>query len=178
MALKINKTIGTDRGITNVGYVRIEDLQIYSKTGKLIVRPEIYQNKEAANRASQYEWREYDNKFSAVENPSRFQSKTYEIKEVYQYYLTSSVTKERDFERWEEVSHSIDTLIEDEENPGVYVTQSVLQYSSELVSGSEEYETVIPDISIITGSNVYEFAYSMLKDSLEDTFGVGTIEDV
>lgn len=178
MALKINKTIGTDRGITDEGYVRIEDLQIHAKKGKLFVRPEIYQNQEAAISASQYEWRDYDNKFSAVINPSRFQASSYEIKEVYQYYLTSSVTKERYFERWEEVSQSVDTIVEDSENPGVYVTQSALQYSSELVSGSEEYETVIPDISIVTGSNVYDFAYAMLKDSLEETFGVGTIEDV
>ena len=47
MALKITKSIGTDKGITNEAYVRIADYQI-SKSGNANFRIQLYLNETDA----------------------------------------------------------------------------------------------------------------------------------
>lgn len=173
MGLVINKQIGTDRGITNDAYVRIQRLEYNSKTGILTINPMVYINSDAALSASREEYR--------PDNPSMldeiYGAKNVNIKNEYIYPITSSKTIEVPYVRTEMVSESVTITIPDPNNPDNEITSSSWTYTTHVVSGSEEEIIPIIDNSIITQTSIYEFAYPLLKADLEIIFGEGTIQN-
>ena len=152
MALEIQKQIGTSRGITSEGYVRIESFEFRKSTGFLRVTPTLYLNEGAA----------------AVEE---WEAKSYEVKEEYVFHLTESQVRTREYLRVETVSESVESIVPDPENPENMITQSSWTYDTVNVSGSEEYTATVISTNAITGSTIYDFAYPLLKVELKSIFG-------
>jgi hypothetical protein len=174
MALLINKQIGTDRGITSEGYVRIQTFEYSAKTGILRVNPKLYMSSDAALSASNEEYK--------PEHPSTldeiYAAKNISIKDEYQYPITSSRTIEVPYTRSQMVSESVNITIPDPNDPNNEITSSSWTYTNEIVSGSEEKIIGIIDNTVITQLPIYEFVYPLLKADLEIVFGEGTIQDV
>lgn len=174
MALLINTQIGTDRGITSEGYVRIQRLEYSSKTGVLTINPMLYVNSDAALSASNEEYK--------PDSPSilddLYGAKNVNVKKEYKYPITSSRTIDVPYVRSEMVSESVTITIPDPNNPDNEITSSSWTYTNQIVSGSEEKVIGIIDNSVITQSSIYDFAYPLLKADLEIVFGEGTIQDL
>jgi hypothetical protein len=174
MALLINTQIGTDRGITSEGYVRIQRLEYSSKTGVLTINPKLYVSPDAALSASREEYK--------PDSPSMldeiYGAKNTNVKDEYKYPITSSRTIDVPYVRAQMVSESVTITIPDPSNPENEITSSSWTYTNHIVSGSDEKVIGIIDNSIITQTSIYEFAYPLLKADLELSFGNGTIQDI
>ena len=167
MALEIQKQIGTSRGITSEGYVRIESFEFRKSNGLLRVNPTLYLNAGAAVSASQDLFDEHSPAMLVEE----WEAKSFEVKETYTFHLTESQIRTRDFLRVETVSQSVDQMVPDPDNPGSEITQSSWTYDTVNVSGSEEYTANVISTNAITGSSIYDFAYPLLKAELKEVFG-------
>jgi hypothetical protein len=173
MALKINKQIGTSKGITSEGYVRIESFEFRKQNGFLRVYPVMYLNEGAASSASQ----DLFDAHSPAMLVEEWEAKNYEINDVYTFHLTESQVRTRDFLRVETVSQSVDQMIPDPDNPGAEITQSTWEYDTVTVSGSEEYTTDVISTNAIDSVSIYAFAYPLLKAELNTKFGSANVED-
>lgn len=171
MALIINKSIGTSKGITDEGYVRIESFEFRKNLGYLRVFPVLYMNKGAASSASFDEYE--DNRPDAT--GLEWKASNDDIKEIYKFPVTESVVNTRDFERTYLVSHSVDVMVPDPANPGTEITQSTIDYRNETVTGSEEYTTHLISTNPISSGSIYDFAYPLLKERLNVVFGSGSV---
>lgn len=167
MALEIQKQIGTSRGITSEGYLRIESFEFRKQTGLLRVNPVLYLNEHHAKSASQDLFDEH----SPAMLTEEWEAKSYEVKEQYVFHLTESQVRTRDYLRVETVSESIEQIVPDPENPENDITQSSWTYDTVNVSGSEEYTAEVISTNAITGSSIYDFAYPLLKYEMEQIFG-------
>jgi len=174
MALHINTQIGTDKGITSDGYVRINRFEIQKDRGLIRVFPKLYMSADTAASASAIDF--------DLHNPSytnnQWDAKNHLIKEEYQFPMTSSVVREREYTRTELVSSSVEQEVPDPDNPGEVITESVWNYENQIVSGTEEYTVDIVDNSAITGSSIYEFAYPLLAYELGVHFGFDNVENI
>ena len=173
MALIINKSIGTSKGITDEGYVRIESFEFRKNLGYLRVYPVLYMNEGAASSASYDEYE--DNRPDATNVDWKASSDS--VNEVYKFPVTESIVKTRDFERTYLVSHSVDVMVPDPTNPGTEITQSTIDYRNETVSGSEEYTVHLISTNPISSGSIYDFAYPLLKAKLNEEFGSGSVID-
>lgn len=174
MALHINTQIGTDKGITSDGYLRIEEIDINAKTGVVRVRPTLYMSPDAAVSASGDEFDPYNPSYTNNE----YTANNHLVEREYKFSLTSSVVREREFTRVETVSSSYEEEIVDVANPNETITETRWTYANEIVSGTEEYTVAIVDNSAITGSSVYAFTYPLLKYELGTKFGFDNIDDI
>lgn len=167
MALEIQKQIGTSRGITSEGYVRIESFEFRKSNGTLRVYPTLYLNDGAASSAS----RDLFDEHSPAMLVEEWEAKSYEVKEVYSFHLTESQVRSREFLRVETVSSSVEQMVPDPEDPENMITQSSWTYDTVNVSGSEEYTADVITTNALTGSSIYDFAYPLLKTELKEVFG-------
>jgi len=172
MGLIINTQIGTNRGITDEGYVRIEKYEVDTYNGFLRVYPNLYLSSASAAEAKQDEWVRY----SAVENRDDKECASVQLKNEYLFPLTSSEVRTRYEVVSQTVSSSVETMVPNPDGPGE-VTSSHWEYDNQEVSQSIEYTASVIDTSHITGSSIYEFAYPLLKAELAIEFGVGNILD-
>jgi hypothetical protein len=89
MGLKINKVIGTNRGITSESYVRIERYDINKHVGNISIDIGLYQNKDIAQSASLYE---YKNPYFGLQYPdSQYISNNVDVSIRYIFPVTSSL---------------------------------------------------------------------------------------
>jgi hypothetical protein len=173
MALEITKQIGTSRGITSEGYVRIESFEFRKQSGFLRVYPVMYMNEHEAASAS----RDLFDEHSPAMLTEEWEAKNYEIPEHYVFHLTESQVRSREYLRVETVSESVDQMIPDPENPGQEITQSSWVYDTVNVSGSEEYTADVISVSAISDTSIYDFAYPLLKAELNQVFGAANVSD-
>jgi len=174
MALHINTQIGTDKGITSDGYVRINRFEIEKDRGLIRVFPKLYMSLDAATSASNID---YDLNNPAYTN-NQWEAKNHLIKDIYNFPITSSVVREREYTRTQLVSASVEQEVPDPDNPGQVITESVWNYENQIISGTEEYNVDIIDNSAITGSSIYEFAYPLLAYELGVHFGFDNVENI
>ena len=173
MALEITKQIGTSRGITSEGYVRIESFEFRKQNGLLRVNPVMYMNEHEARSASQDLFDEHSPAMLVEE----WAAKNYEIAETYTFHLTESQIRSRDYVRVETVSESVEQSVPDPENPGQEISQSSWVYDTVTVSGSEEYTADVISVSAISDTSIYDFAYPLLKTELKQIFGAANVSD-
>ena len=173
MTLKITKQIGTSRGITSNGYVRIESFEFRKGNGFLRVYPIMYMNEHEAASAS----RDLFDEHSPAMLPEEWEAKNFEINEVYTFHLTESQVRSREYLRVESISSSVDQMIPDPENPGQEITSSYWEYDSITISGSEDYAADVISVNAITGSSIYNYAYPLLKAELKNVFGDANVSD-
>jgi hypothetical protein len=91
MALKINKLIGTNRGITSEGYVRIEKYNINKHVGTLMINVGLYQNQQIAESASLNSYPSPFVIFSSDTPNGTYLSQNVDVKSTYIFPLSSSV---------------------------------------------------------------------------------------
>ncbi len=90
MGLKINKLIGTNKGITSESYVRIEKYGINKYTGRLTVGVALYQNQQIAESASLFEYP--SSVYYYMEDPNQnFTSENINVNKTYSFPLSSSI---------------------------------------------------------------------------------------
>jgi len=171
MALLINKTIGTNRGTTDSAYVRIERFEIDSYTGTMRVFPTLYMNADAAASASTSEFNEYN----PAPTKEQYGCSNIDVADTYKFYLTSSIEATRTVEVTQEVSSSHEIEIPEGTGSRTEVTWTT-EISTSMVD--ETYMKPMVDVSAITGSTVYDFAYPLLKYELKQVFGSGNVEDI
>jgi hypothetical protein len=174
MALEITKQIGTSRGITSEGYVRIESFEFRKQNGTLRVYPIMYLNEHEAASAS----RDLFDDDSPAMLTEEWEAKNYEIPEYYKFHLTESQVRSREYVRVETVSESVDQSVPDPENPGQEITQSSWVYDTITVSGSEDYDADVISTAAISEVSIYDFAYPLLKTELKQVFGSDSVIDV
>lgn len=172
MGLIINTQIGTDRGITSEGYVRIEKYEVDTYNGFLRVYPNLYLNSTEADEAKSDVW----DRYTAVEGRSSKQCTSVQLKKEYLFPLTSSEVRTKYEIVSQTVSSSVDIMIPNPDGPGE-ITSSNWMYDNVEVSESIEYTADIIDTSYITGSSIHTFAYPLLKSELGIQFGIDNISD-
>jgi hypothetical protein len=91
MALKINTEIGTNKGITNEGYIRIERYNINKHVGSLTVDVGLYQNQSVAESASIIVYPPPHIHFAASLPNNSYLSQNVNVNTTYTFPLTSSV---------------------------------------------------------------------------------------
>lgn len=91
MGLKINTEIGTNKGITNEGYVRIEKYDINKHVGTLNVDVGLYQNQSIAQSASLIEFPTSDIYIFEKYPNSSYLSQNIDVKSTYTFPLTASI---------------------------------------------------------------------------------------
>ena len=175
MALLINTQIGTDRGITSEGYVRIESFNYNAHNGVMVVSPKLYLDVVAAESASAVL---NDTYYTPTMYSGQFVANNLNVKNEYTFYVTSSFEAETYFERPGIVSSSVEITTPDPANPGEMITSSQWVFENVTLSGSEAYTKSVVDNSALVSSSIYDFAYPLLKYELEVAFGEGTIEDL
>lgn len=175
MALKINKQIGTNKGITSEGYVRIENISLVAKQGILKVNTLLYINEDAALSASKNdEVREVSARM--VDND--WQAENVDVKFTYEFPLTRTEVRTREYARYEDVSQSVEYYYPNPDDPSEMLTGSRWEHSSNWVTGSESYTANVVDLTSVVENSIYDVAYPLLKVKLEESFGVGIIENV
>jgi hypothetical protein len=173
MALIINTSIGTSKGITDEAYIRIESFEFRKNLGYIKVFPTLYMNSGSAASAS---YEEYDDNRPDAAN-EELKAKNDNIAEIYKFAVTESITRTRDFSRTYLVSESVDVMVPDPSNPGTEITQSNIDYRNQTITGSEDYTTDLISTNPISGISIYDFAYPLLKAKLEESFGDGNVID-
>lgn len=167
MALKITKSIGTDKGITNEAYVRISDYQI-SKGGIANFRIQLFLNQSEATPID-------NNMFSYEQNIARNQ----QIGDYLSIPLNKEVEKtltRKVFRAVEtEVTRTRTVVAEDG-------TESTEEYTAtEFVNTEvdEDYTVTVtvPDLSSAEGVDIFAFGYGHLKAKLVSLFTAAKVED-
>jgi len=160
MALKITTQIGTDKGITSEAYVRIADYQI-SKYGNANFRIELFQSQSdsVVNRANTY--------------PTPMGSgsaRNQEIGDSVWVAMTKEVEGTRTVQKNVEV---VTPAVLDED--GTIETPESRTW--EMQDVEETYTSVVPDLTPLEDSTIFEFGYAKLKDKLVGLFGAENVVD-
>jgi hypothetical protein len=166
MALKITKSIGTDKGITNEAYVRIYDYQI-SKSGMANFRIQLFMSEADATTPN--------NMGPTESNIARNQ----QIGEYLSIPLNKQVeeTKTRTMMRPVEAEVTRTRTVTAEDG-----TETTEEYTvTEMVPTEVEEEYTITltvaDLSSAEGVDIFAFGYSHLKAKLVSLFTAAKVED-
>jgi hypothetical protein len=159
MALKITKSIGTNRGITQNAYVRIADYQI-SKFGSANFRIQLFMDEAAAKESNSMMGSQAQN----IEiGESLNVSLMSEVEETYTY--TQTVQEEKDVvktytnEAGEEISETVKEMVPVEKE----------------MTGTRK--SMVVDLSSVQGVDIFTFGYAKLKEKLISLYGASKVED-
>ena len=166
MALKIIKSIGTDKGITNEAYVRIADYQI-SKSGNANFRIELFLN--AADATA-----------NQTGMPGSYnQARNQEIGE----YLSVPLTKEVEEVLTRTVVNPVETEVTKTRTvtaeDGTETTEEYTVMEMIPTEVEEEYTVTktVPDLSSAENVDIFAFGYTHLKAKLVKLFTASKVED-
>jgi hypothetical protein len=159
MALKVTKSIGTNRGITNEAYIRIADYQI-SKSGSANFRVQLYMNEAAAKENSMMMGAQAQNiEIGESLNVSLMK----EVEETYTYTQTvqeeKEVVKTYTNDAGEEVSETVKEMVPVEKE----------------MTGTRKSNVI--DLSPLQGVDIFAYAYGKLKEKLISLYGATKVED-
>lgn len=167
MALKITKSIGTDKGITNEAYVRIADYQI-SKSGNANFRIQLYLNEADAtpNNAS-------------MGPTGGDQARNQAVGEYLSIPMTKEVTETKTRTMMQPVEKDVvkTRTITNEAGEEVSEEYTVKEYTTEEVTSEYTVTLTVPDLSSAEGVDIFAFGYSHLKAKLVSLFSAAKIED-
>ena len=159
MALKVTKSIGTNRGITNEAYIRIADYQI-SKSGSANFRVQLYMNEAAAKEGNMMMGAQAQNiEIGESLNVSLMK----EVEETYTYTQTvqeeKEVVKTYTNDAGEEVSETVKEMVPVEKE----------------MTGTRK--STVVDLSPLQGVDIFAYAYGKLKEKLISLYGATKVED-
>jgi hypothetical protein len=159
MALKITKSIGTNRGITSEAYVRIADYQI-SKFGSANFRLQLFMDEAAAKESNSMMGSQAQN-FEIGESLNV--SLMSEVEETYTYAQTvqeeKDVVKTYTNEAGEEISETVKEMVPVEKE----------------MTGTRK--SMVVDLSPVQGVDIFTFGYAKLKEKLISLYGASKVED-
>ena len=166
MALKITKSIGTDKGITNEAYVRIADYQI-SKSGNANFRIQLYLSEADATPSS------------SIGPVGGDQARNQAIGEYLSISLTKQVeeTKTRTMMRPVEKDVTRTRTITNEEGEEVSEEYTAKEFVTEEVTEEYTVTNTVPDLSSAEGIDIFAFGYGHLKAKLVSLFSASKVED-
>ena len=167
MALKITKSIGTDKGITNEAYVRIADYQI-SKSGNANFRIQLYMNEADATPSN-----------SSMGPIDGGQARNQQIGEYLSIPLTKEVTETKTRTMMQPVEKDVvkTRIITNEEGEEVSEEYTVKEYVTEEVTSEYTVTLTVPDLSSAEGVDIFAFGYTHLKAKLVSLFSASKVED-
>jgi hypothetical protein len=167
MALKITKSIGTDKGITNEAYVRIADYQI-SKSGNANFRIQLYMNEADATPSN-----------SSMGPMGTDQARNQQIGEYLSIPLTKEVTETKTRTMMQPVEKDVvkTRTITNEEGEEVSEEYTVKEYVTEEVTEEYTVTLTVPDLSSAEGVDIFAFGYTHLKAKLVSLFSASKVED-
>jgi hypothetical protein len=159
MALKVTKSIGTNRGITQNAYIRIADYQI-SKSGSANFRIQLYMDEAAAKENSMMMGAQAQNiEIGESLNVSLMK----EVEETYTYTQTvqeeKEVVKTYTNDAGEEVSETVKEMVPVEKE----------------MTGTRKSNVI--DLSPLQGVDIFAYAYGKLKEKLISLYGATKVED-
>jgi len=167
MALKITKSIGTDKGITNEAYVRIADYQI-SKSGHANFRIQLFMNEADAAPSD-----------PMMGPGSEKVARNQQVGE----YLSVPMTKQVEETLTRKVNKMVETdvtmtrtvVAED----GTETTEEYVVKEMVPKEVDEEYTITktVPDLSSAEGVDIFAFGYGHLKAKLVSLFTASKVED-
>lgn len=167
MALKITKSIGTDKGITSEAYVRIADYQI-SKSGHANFRIQLYLNEADATPAS-----------ASLGPMGGEQARNQAIGE----YLSVPMTKEVEEVKTRKVMRPVETEVTKTRTvtneAGEEVTEEYTVTEMVTTEVEEQYTVTntVPDLSAAEGIDIFAFGYGKLKEKLVSLFTAAKVVD-
>lgn len=167
MALKITKSIGTDKGITNEAYVRIADYQI-SKSGNANFRIQLYLNETDATPSN-----------SSMGPTGTDQARNQAIGEYLSIPMTKEVTETKTRTMMQPVEKDVvkTRTITNEAGEEVSEEYTVKEYTTEEVTSEYTVTLTVPDLSSAEGVDIFAFGYSHLKAKLVSLFTAAKVED-
>ena len=158
MALKVTKSIGTNRGITNEAYIRIADYQI-SKSGSANFRVQLYMDEAAAKENTMMGAQAQNIEIGESLNVSLMK----EVEETYTYTQTvqeeKEVVKTYTNDAGEEVSETVKEMVPVEKE----------------MTGTRKSNVI--DLSPLQGVDIFAYAYGKLKEKLISLYGATKVED-
>ena len=167
MALKITKSIGTDKGITSEAYVRIADYQI-SKSGSANFRIQLFMS-EADATASPNAMAPIDGGQARNQAIGEYLSvpMTKQVEEVKTRTMMKPVEKE--VTKTRTITNEAGEEVSEEYTVKEYVTEEV----------TEEYTVTltVPDLSSAEGIDIFAFGYGKLKEKLVSLFTAAKVVD-
>jgi hypothetical protein len=167
MALKITKSIGTDKGITSEAYVRIADYQI-SKSGSANFRIQLFMS-EADATASPNAMAPIDGGQARNQAIGEYLSvpMTKQVEEVKTRTMMKPV--EKDVTKTRTITNEAGEEVSEEYTVKEYVTEEV----------TEEYTVTltVPDLSSAEGIDIFAFGYARLKEKLVSLFTAAKVVD-
>jgi hypothetical protein len=167
MALKITKSIGTDKGITSEAYVRIADYQI-SKSGSANFRIQLFMS-EADATASPNAMAPIDGGQARNQAIGEYLSvpMTKQVEEVKTRTMMKPV--EKDVTKTRTITNEAGEEESEEYTVKEYVTEEV----------TEEYTVTltVPDLSSAEGIDIFAFGYARLKEKLVSLFTAAKVVD-
>jgi hypothetical protein len=164
MALKINKPIGTDRGITSEAYVRISNYTI-SKHGYARFDIDIFLDEESAkNQNNPY----------AMHNGVVARSQEIGSDLSVQLLENKKVTVQETVHQEEDVTE--ERLIEGSD-PEEYETVVVGRTMVEKTV-NREIDHMVPTLKPVEEAGLFAFAYTKLKEKLDEIYGEAYVLNV
>ena len=160
MALKITKQIGTNQGITNEAYVRIEQYTIDKANGNLNINTSMYLNEETAVSSSKTEYNSWN--APVMMGMSTAQNVNYPMN--YSFPLTSSVT-------------TTEPTYTPSSSWSESVSGSMPEMTTIMITGSVDVTKYFIDLSSIHDNNIFAVAYPLLKTQLDAIAGAGKVVD-
>jgi len=159
MALKITKSIGTNRGISNEAYVRIADYQI-SKSGNANFRIQLYMDEAAA-------------KENGMMNGS--QAQNFEIGE----YLSVSLMKEVEeaYTYTQTVQEQVEVVKTYTNEAGEEISETVKEMVPVEKEVTEMRKSMVVDLSPLQSVDIFAYAYGKLKEKLVSLYGASKVVD-
>jgi hypothetical protein len=165
MALIVNTPIGTDRGLANNAYIRINEYRVL-KTGECIFDIHIYKTKQDAIIA--------DSNVGTYGKANHLTCMSLEIGKTLEINLSREIVKEVTVPKDIPVTATVEKSI------GVGASMKTYTVTENRVEQRmHTYETTlkVPDWTTLEAHNIFEFGYAMLKDKLCQLYGAENVED-
>ena len=171
MAIKITKQIGTDQGITDEAYLRIEGYEFHKQGGILTVKVSMYLNEEAAASDNHTE-------YNGTIRPSLDikTARNNSIPTDFAFPLTSSITTTEERITTQDAVRTVTFQETDDEGNVISTGSREENYVKSVTSSIEVVKSVI-DIAPITGSSIFDFAYPMVAAKLGEIVGSEYVEN-
>jgi hypothetical protein len=173
MALKITSPIGTDMGIIQGLYVRIDNYHINKLESKLNLQLGLYQDENDAAEASKFN---YDTITNTVVRTIHIQKPTNRALESVDIFLTSSyVSQSWDYIETSSIDYETYSYLDN--NGNIQNGERAIHIPLTLSSSVESLK-ILPDFGMLSSSSIFDIAYPILKAKLEEIVGSGNITNV
>ena len=167
MALRITVPIGTNKGITSEAYVRISKY-IIDKAGYGKFDLQVFKTEADATNILTSE----TNVYSPLA-----EAKSAQIGDFMHIKLLKTVTSVVRKNMPTSITETIQVPVLDENRQPTGQTESKTITRTVLQEQDVNVDTEVPDMTLVTGQDIFTFGYTKLKEELSEVFGAENIQD-